>query len=166
LGYGTGAKLSLPFQERVWRSRYQSTLSVYSDRDFQTTWESARYSIGSGGWLTNLRGGKQGVALGEGSVDFQAQKLLGEMEGIFPGMTAAQQGKGVRSVWAAEPYALGSYSCYLPGQWTAIGGAEGERVGNIWFAGEHCSPGSQGYMNGACETAERAAKEMLEVTMK
>jgi monoamine oxidase len=158
LGYGTGAKLSLPFQEKVWRSRYQSTLSVYSDRDFQTTWESARYSVGAGGWLTNLRGGKQGVALGENSVDFQTQKILGEMEGVFPGLTAAQQGKGVRSVWAAEPYALGSYSCYLPGQWTTIGGAEGERVGNIWFAGEHCSPGSQGYMNGACETAEQAAR--------
>jgi monoamine oxidase len=157
LGYGTGAKLSLPFPERIWRSRYHSTLSVYSDRDFQTTWESARYGIGAGGWLTNLRGGKQGVALGENSVDFQAQKMLGEMEEIFPGITAAQVGRGVRSVWATEPYALGSYSCYLPGQWTTIGGSEGERVGSIWFAGEHCSPGSQGYMNGACETAERAA---------
>jgi monoamine oxidase len=161
LGYGTSTKLSLPFQDRIWRSRYHSTISTYSDLDFQNTWESARYGVGASGWLTNLRGGRQGLALGEGRVEAQTEKLLNDFEGIFPGITAAQQGKGVRSLWATEPYALGSYSCYLPGQWTAIGGAEGERVGNIWFAGEHCSPGSQGYMNGACETGERAAREIV-----
>jgi monoamine oxidase len=162
LGYGTSTKLSLPFKERIWRSRYNSTISVYSDLDFQNTWESARYAIGSSGWLTNLRGGTNGIALGEGNLEMQAQKLLSDFEGIFPGISAAQQGKVVRSFWAAEPYSLGSYSCYLPGQWTAIGGAEGERVGNVWFAGEHCSPGSQGYMNGACETAEIAARSILQ----
>jgi monoamine oxidase len=162
LGYGTSTKLSLPFQERIWRSRYDSTISVYSDLDFQNTWESARYSTGSNGWLTDLRGGTQGLALGEGSTESHVQMLLRDLEAIFPGISAAQQGKGVRSVWAAEPYALGSYSCYLPGQWTTIGGAEGERVGNLWFAGEHCSLGSQGYMNGACETAEKAAKDILQ----
>jgi monoamine oxidase len=162
LGYGTSTKLSLPFQERVWRSRYNSTISVYSDLDFQNTWESARYGTGANGWLTDLRGGTQGLALGEGSTESHVKSLLDDLEGLFPGISAAQQGKGVRSVWAAEPYALGSYSCYLPGQWTAIGGAEGERVGNLWFAGEHCSRGSQGYMNGACETAEKAAKGILQ----
>jgi len=162
LGYGTSTKLSLPFQERIWRSRYSSTISVYSDLDFQNTWESARYGVGSSGWLTNLRGGTNGMALGEGNPEAQAQKLLNDFEGIFPGISVAQQGKGVRSFWAAEPYSLGSYSCYLPSQWTAIGGAEGERVGNVWFAGEHCSPGSQGYMNGACETAEAAAHSILQ----
>jgi monoamine oxidase len=162
LGYGTSTKLSMPFQERLWRSRYHSTISVYSDLDFQNTWESARYAIGSSGWLTNLRGGTNGITLGEGNVEAQAQKLLSDFEGIFPGISAAQQGKVVRSFWAAEPYSLGSYACYLPGQWTTIGGAEGERVGNIWFAGEHCSPGSQGYMNGACETAETAARGILQ----
>ena len=162
LGYGTSTKLSVPFQDRIWRSRYQSTISVYSDLDFQNTWESARYAIGSSGWLTNLRGGTNGMALGEGNLEAQAQKLLSDFEGIFPGISAAQQGKVVRSFWAAEPYSLGSYACYLPGQWTTIGGAEGERVGNLWFAGEHCSPGSQGYMNGACETAEAAAQSILQ----
>ncbi len=162
LGYGTSTKLSLPFQERIWRSRYGSTISVYSDLGFQNTWESARYGVGSSGWLTNLRGGTNGMALGEGNLEAQAQRLLSDFEGIFPGISAAQQGKAVRSFWAGEPYSLGSYACYLPGQWTAIGGAEGERVGNVWFAGEHCSPGSQGYMNGACETAEIAARSILQ----
>ncbi|WP_416675650.1 flavin monoamine oxidase family protein [Egbenema bharatensis] len=56
LGYGTSSKLAIPFQERIWRTRYGSTISIYTDMEFQNTWESARYSEGPGGWLTDLRG--------------------------------------------------------------------------------------------------------------
>lgn len=161
LGYGTSSKLAIPFAERIWRTRYGSTISIYSDRAFQNTWESARYLPGPGGWVTELRGGQSGVALGRSSPEAQAQILVAELEQIFPGLQQIDRGSPLRAVWAAEPQALGSYSCYLPGQWTQIGGAEIERVGNLWFAGEHCSLGSQGYMNGACETAEQAAQQIL-----
>jgi monoamine oxidase len=161
LGYGTCSKLAVPFQERLWRSRYNSTISIYTDLEFQNTWESARYSTLPGGWVTDLRGGQGGILLGTSSPAFQAQALTANLEALFPGISQVERGKAVRAVWAAEPHALGSYSCYLPGQWTTIGGAEGERVGRLWFAGEHCSAGSQGYMNGACETAEAVAKGIL-----
>lgn len=162
LGYGSGAKLSLPMQERIWRTQYASTISVYTDQAFQNTWESARYSPGPNGWLTDLRGGQQGLKLGEGNPEDQAQAVVDSLDRIFPGISQVQRGKAVRAVWSQEPYALGSYSCYLPGQWTKFSGVEGEQVGNLWFAGEHCSVGSQGYMNGACETAQRAAKGILQ----
>ncbi|HEY9631664.1 MAG TPA: FAD-dependent oxidoreductase [Coleofasciculaceae cyanobacterium] len=161
LGYGTSSKLAIPYRERIWRSRYGSTISIYTDLDFQNTWESARYSALTGGWVTDLRGGQAGVALANDRPEAQAQKLTADLEQIFPGMAQVERGKAVRSVWANKPYALGSYACYLPGQWTQIGGAEAERVGNLWFAGEHCSLGSQGYMNGACETAEKVAQGIL-----
>jgi monoamine oxidase len=41
-------------------------------------------------------------------------------------------------------------------------GVEGERVDNLFFAGEHCSQDFQGYMEGGCETGEAAAAEILE----
>lgn len=161
LGYGSCSKLAVPYRERIWRTRYGCTISIYTDMDFQNTWESARYSPGPGGWVTDLRGGKQGILLGQGSPDFHAHSLTHDLEQIFPGISQVSRGKALRAVWSTEPYALGSYSCYLPGQWTQIGGAEAEPVGNIWFAGEHCSLGSQGYMNGACETAEAVAQNIL-----
>jgi monoamine oxidase len=34
-------------------------------------------------------------------------------------------------------------------------------VGNLFFCGEHTSLDYQGYMNGASETGERAASEVL-----
>lgn len=162
LGYGTCSKLATPYHDRIWRNRYHSTISIYTDLDFQNTWESARYAKGCGGWLTDLRGGAQGLALGSGSPETQAQRLASDLEFLFPGISQVQRGRAVRAVWPTEPYALGSYSCYQPGQWTALAGSEGERVGNLWFAGEHCSLGSQGYMNGACETAELAALSILQ----
>jgi monoamine oxidase len=162
LGYGTCSKLATPYRDRIWRNRYSSTVSIYTDLDFQNTWESARYAEGCGGWLTDLRGGTQGLALSSGSPEAQAQTLASDLEFLFPGISQVQRGRAVRAVWAAEPYSLGSYSCYTPGQWTTLAGSEGERVGNLWFAGEHCSLGSQGYMNGACETAELAALSILD----
>lgn len=162
LGYGTSTKLAVPFRERLWRTRYHSTISVYTDLDFQNTWESARYTAGLSGWVTNLRAGKQGLLLGAGNSEAHATDLSNSLESLFPGIGTVQQRRAVRAFWAAEPYALGSYSCYLPGQWTTLAGAEVERVGNLWFAGEHCSSGSQGYMNGAVETAEAAVRSILQ----
>jgi monoamine oxidase len=40
--------------------------------------------------------------------------------------------------------------------------AERERQGDCFFAGEHTSVDFQGYLNGAVETGERAAGEILD----
>jgi monoamine oxidase len=47
------------------------------------------------------------------------------------------------------------------GQYTKFSGAEREASGNCHFAGEHTSIDFQGYLNGAVETGERAAGEIL-----
>lgn len=162
LGYGSSTKLVTPYREKIWRTRHHSTSSIYTELEFQNTWESARYLPGLQGWLTNLRGGRPGITLGSGSPDAHAQALADDLEPIFPGISQVQRGQAIRAFWAGEPYSQGSYSCYLPGQWTQIGGAESERTGNLWFAGEHCALESQGYINGACETAEAAAASILD----
>lgn len=162
LGYGTCSKLAVPLRERIWRTRYGSTVSIYTDQAFQNTWESARYASGSSGWVTNLRGGHEGLALGSGHPEAHAAELIQSLNPLFPGISSVQRGQTLRAFWAGEPYALGSYSCYLPGQWSRFGGAEAEPVGNLWFAGEHCSFDSQGYINGAVESAETAAQGILQ----
>ncbi|MBE9101505.1 FAD-dependent oxidoreductase [Vacuolonema iberomarrocanum] len=161
LGYGTCSKLVVPMRDRLWRNRYHSTMSVYTDLALQNTWESSRYAPGRSGWITNLRGGQGGLELGRDRPDDQAKRLLGDLDSLFPGIQQVQRGRSCRAVWAAEPYALGSYACYRPGQTTRFGGIEAEPVGNLWFAGEHCSIVSQGYINGAVESAEQVASQIL-----
>jgi monoamine oxidase len=62
--------------------------------------------------------------------------------------------------WPTAPFALGSYACYLPGQ-AVWSGTESEAVGQLHFCGEHTSENFQGYMEGAAESGERAAAEVL-----
>jgi monoamine oxidase len=47
------------------------------------------------------------------------------------------------------------------GQYTRFAGVEREPEGNIHFAGELTSVDFQGYLNGAVETGQRAAQELL-----
>lgn len=160
LGYGTNAKLMVGFSERLWRTSGGSNGSLLSDLPFQLAWEATRLQPGKPGVMVNFTGGEHGVAIGEGSAALQAERFAGDLERIFPGIAERRLGE-VRFHWPTFQYTRGSYAAYLPGQWTAFGGAEGERVGNLHFAGEHCSGDFQGFMEGGCETGERAAAEIL-----
>lgn len=113
------------------------------------------------GGLTLFSGGTPGLAVGRGSVEDQTARLLPGVERVFPGVQASRAGAGARWHWPTSPFTRGSYACYRPGQWTGIRGAEGLRVGNLLFAGEHCSLEHQGYMNGAAETGRQAAQAAL-----
>jgi len=162
LGYGTNAKLMTGYSERVWRTRHGSNGSVVTDLPFQLVWETSRGQEGRAGVLTNFTGGRHGVELGRGTAAEQADRLVADLERVFPGAAAAHSGmEAVRFHWPSFRWTRGSYASYRVGQWTSICGAEGERVGNLLFAGEHCSLAAQGFMEGGCETGERAAAEVL-----
>lgn len=97
----------------------------------------------------------------KGSAESQAQIFLPQLDRIFPGIKNLRQGEAIRAYWPGEQYTRASYACYLVGQWTSIAGAEQKRVGNLFFAGEHCSLSYQGYMEGGCATGEVAARRIL-----
>ena len=159
LGYGTNAKLMVGFSERRWRSAHRSNGSVLADLPFQLTWETSRLQAGASGILTNFTGGRHGVELGQGSPAGQAAELVGGLERVFGGIGATRAGMTeARFHWPSHPFTRGSYASYLPGQWTGMRGIEGEPVGRLHFAGEHCSLEAQGFMEGGCETGAAAAK--------
>jgi monoamine oxidase len=58
--------------------------------------------------------------------------------------------------------AKGSYSTYGVGQWTTLKGSQFAPFGDLYFAGEHTSDVSQGFMNGAAESGQRAAQAILQ----
>jgi monoamine oxidase len=160
LGYGTNAKLMVGFSERLWRTQGGSNGSVLSDLPFQLTWESTRLQPGSAGILVVFTGGKRGLEIGTGTADHHAAAFARDYERIFPGIAERRIGE-VRFHWPSFGWTKGSYACYKPGQWTTICGAEGERVGNVHFAGEHTSLDFQGFMEGGLESGERVANELL-----
>ncbi|MCU0541478.1 MAG: FAD-dependent oxidoreductase [Oscillatoriaceae cyanobacterium Prado104] len=162
LGYGTNSKLITGYRSRIWRDLYRSTAEVYTDLAFQSSWEATPFAPTANGLVTNFAGGTQGLAIGAGLPEDQAQRFLAQFERVFPGVSNLRTGRALRAFWPGERFFKGSYSCYLVGQWTQMYGVEGERVGNLYFAGEHTSLENQGYMEGGCETGQRAAVEILE----
>lgn len=159
LGYGTHTKLMTGFTRRVWYDTNSNGSSV-SDLPYQSSWETSRGQTGTHGILTNFAGGRQGIALGEGTPDERANEFTGHLEHIFPGAKEAHTNLAVRFRWPTAQSFLGSYACYKPGQYTTIAGAEGEAVDGLHFAGEHTSLAFQGFMNGAVESGERVAREI------
>lgn len=128
LGYGNGAKLITSYSKQLWQEQYQSNAAIFTDLEFQSTWQSSRYISGTQGLITNFTGGKYSASLSTISPESQAKKLVSQLNRIFPGISDVRQtSQAIRAYWLGERYFQGSYSCYLVGQWTSIAGAEKER---------------------------------------
>jgi monoamine oxidase len=160
LGYGTNSKLFLGFKERVWR-KYQHSAYIFSDAEIQTGWDNSQLQPGKAAGFTVYQGGIKGLQLGSGTPESQAPKFVAQLEQMWPGCANAYTGIAQRLHWPEHPFTKGSYACYKVGQYTTIRGAEIKPVGNLFFAGEHCSAYFQGFMNGGAETGRMAADEVV-----
>ena len=60
-----------------------------------------------------------------------------------------------------DPHILGAYSYLKVGQYTAFNGIQGQREGNVHFAGEQTSVNFQGYIEGALRSGYRCAAEVV-----
>jgi monoamine oxidase len=160
LGYGANAKVLVGFQSRPWEKLGYSG-ATYTDEPFQLAWANSFLQPGTAGGLTLYSGGKLAHEVGQGTAEEVAARLMRGVERAYPGATRERNGKVSRFHWPTFPWTKGSYSCYKPGQWTTIAGAEGLPVGNLFFAGEHCSYDFQGYMNGAAQSGADTAKAVM-----
>jgi monoamine oxidase len=169
LGYGTNAKTMVAFEGRPWETLHGSGGGVYSDLpNLQATWETNRARSVQFGIITDYASGDRGVALDPKRVQQQVAAFLNDFEVVLPGTAsraATRRGKYVAHLehWPSNANSRGSYMCYLPGQFTTVGGLESESAGLVKFAGEHTDSfySAQGFMEGACLSGIRAADEIL-----
>jgi monoamine oxidase len=160
LGYGANAKVLVGFRSRLWEKQGFSG-ATYSDETFQLAWANSYLQPGTEGGLTLYSGGRLAIEAGSGTREEAARRLMQGVERAYPGATREQNGKVERFHWPTFEWTKGSYSCYRPGQWTTIAGAESLPVGNLFFAGEHCSYDFQGYMNGAAQSGADTARAVM-----
>jgi monoamine oxidase len=165
MGYGNNVKVFRSFSQRLWRQQkpdghHACNGSVFSQQStFQNVWETSRGQSGERGILTNLLGGQRAAGYSEATMN----GYLNELEAIFPAIKASFDGKAGSMNWPKVPWALGSYSAPLVGQYTWVYEASPtpELGGRLLFAGEHTSLASPGFMNGGVESGNRAAREVL-----
>jgi monoamine oxidase len=158
LGMGANAKLNVQFSSRHWRSLGNNG-DTFAGTGYQATWEVSRAQAGVAGILVNYTGGRVAAGL-TGSADALARRFLDQIEPVLPGLRARWNGRATVDHWPTNPWTRGSYSYWKPGQYAAFAGAEGEPAGACHFAGEHTSIDAQGYLEGAVESGERAAREV------
>jgi len=161
LPMGTNSKLHLGFTTRHWRG-LGCTGETYADTGYQSSWEVTRAQPGTAGILVDYTGGKIGDSFASGTPAARAQKFLGQIEPVLPGITRQWDGRATIDHWPSDPWTRGSYSYYKPGQYTRFGGAEPEVSGACHFAGEHTTQDFQGYLQGAVFSGNRAAAEVLD----
>jgi monoamine oxidase len=160
LQMGTNSKLQLQFATRLWETQ-GSTGGTFADTGYQATWDVTRGQSGTAGILVDYTGGTIGASFGSGSLQKRATKFLDQLEPVLPGITAQWNGLATLDFWKGYPWTRGSYAYWSVGQYTKFSGVEREQQGNCHFAGEHTSIDFQGYLNGAVETGERAASEVI-----
>ncbi|MEV0155509.1 NAD(P)/FAD-dependent oxidoreductase [Micromonospora sp. NPDC050686] len=161
---GSNAKIHLQFTGRPWVTQGYGGSTYTNVAGFQCAWDDTVNQPTSTGVLCEFPGGSQttawtGAAFGAAPAA-QVTSFLNQLEPIYPGITAAYNGRAYRDAWPLNPWSKGAYSAQKPGQYTRFFGIEGVREGNVHFAGEHTSIEYFGYLNGAVESGERAAKEV------
>lgn len=174
LGYGKNAKMMVAFDSRPWAAQGRTGSSYADLAKIQNTWETNyTQATSSRGIITNFTGGDlaESLQLGPQSaqvIQAQTDDFLDDLNLIFPGSKAAARKSGNDYVvevahWLTNPFALGSYTCYKPGQFTTICGIEGEPAGPVFFAGESANSFYmyQGFMEGAVLAGQDAAYQVL-----
>ena len=175
LGYGTNAKLMLQFVGRAWTRPGPWGLSngtSFADTGYQNSWDVTRAQPGSTGILVDYLGsrgasikpdqGAESHSAASPAVRAYAKTFLRQVEPVYPGLSYDYADAASLSSPKDNPNLRGSYSFWRVGQYTRFSGYEGARQGRIHFAGEHCSTGFQGYMEGGAEQGARAAQEIID----
>ena len=163
LGLGANAKIHVELSRRPWIDQGYGGSTYTNMNQFQCGWDDTAALAPPNGVFVFFPGGNQvingwsGAAFGTAPAA-QVSSYLAQAEPIWPGITAAYTGKAYRDFWWANPWSKGAYTCQKVGQYTSVFGVGNVPEGNIHFAGEHTSVEYYGFLNGAVESGERAAK--------
>lgn len=164
LGYGANTKLILGMNRRTWRTHHRTAGYLFNDH-IQNGWDSSHMqgSNGGAGAYTIFTGAQRAIDMANmsGSQQALAAQYLPVLDNIFKGSKDAYNGNALVADWPNQEFIKASYAGYTVGQWSSIAGTEGAPVGNLLFAGEHCSEDWQGFMNGGAETGKAAARLLL-----
>ena len=166
LGMGTNAKVIFQTERRpVAYGNWSGYMT--SDDPFFQSWESSLGQPGEAGLMTFYPGGRSGgadLAAGEphapASAELAASTLAAFEQADLAPIADEQLGEAWCDHWSIDPFTLGAYAAFLPGQYTRFYGFASVPEGGIHFAGEHTETSFQGYLEGAVRSGERAAAEV------
>jgi len=156
LNYARICKNSVLYDERFWKAE---NFSMVSDTTAHHYFHSTQNQAGKQGILTSYAIGEKADVLASQS-DTRRMRIITSDIADFDA-DAAKLARGMVSyVWKRDEFTEGAYALYRPGQWFGIRPVLRRPHGKVLFAGEHLADW-QGFMEGAVETGEAAAKSLI-----
>jgi monoamine oxidase len=157
LQYGRATKTLLQFSSRFWRIPARPR-AIGSPLPHGAVWEANEEQRGRPGILSLLAGGAASDATNDILAKDGPEALARSLDWL--GSKRADLVASRPVPWDADPWARGGYAFFDPAFDPTLRPWLARPFGRLFFAGEHTSIGSQGYMNGAVESGRRAAAEV------
>jgi monoamine oxidase len=172
LGYGAHTKLQLEYRGKPWLAAgpFSCDGTTFTDRLFQASWEA---SLGDRDESTSVLvvylGGPEAerrqlavpYATQETTgVAAFAEQVVADLAHVWPGSAEAFCGRATMTSASSDPNLGASYSARLVGQFTGFADSDRAPAPPFFFAGEHCCPDFQRFMEGAARSGIQAAKDL------
>jgi monoamine oxidase len=156
LQYARIVKNQILFDERFWPT---DNYSLVSDRTSHFFFHATQRQRGEQGILTSYVIGDKADVLASQNPSARRDMITRDL--IPVSAQAPQLARAILSqAWQRDPWTQGAYALYRPGQWFGVMPKLQKPHGRVLFAGEHLAEW-QGFMEGAIETGEAAAKTLM-----
>jgi monoamine oxidase len=156
--YANGTRILLQCRSRFWM---EAGLNGSARTDRATELWDCTYDQRTS--QRGILGGTTGGAISRDMFGRNADEAMalgvGAAADAFPAVRTAFE-KGVVRQWGQERWSRGSFVAFRPGQMTVMMPSISQPEDRLHFAGEHTSSW-MGWMEGALESGERAAREVL-----
>jgi monoamine oxidase len=160
LQYESLLRVYLQFRERFWLDKVPNGIA-YTDSGIGMVLDHTSAQKGSRGILeAQLEAGKANSARVL-KAEERVRWAAAQMERVHPGAREYVEG-GISFSWDDDPWSLGAWMYYRPGQIGAHFPHVARTEGRIHFAGEHTSS-LPGTLEGAIESGMRAAREVAQM---
>ena len=157
---GAVIKCMALYDEPFWRAEGLSGQGLSDTGPAKLTYDNSPPD-GSPGVLLGFLEGRQARELGRLPAAERRDAVVAGFARLFGPRAAKPEGFVERS-WADEEWTRGCYGCsFTTGGWTAYGPALREPIGPLHWAGAETATVWNGYMDGAVQSGERAAGEVL-----
>ncbi|MEX2254082.1 MAG: flavin monoamine oxidase family protein, partial [Acidimicrobiia bacterium] len=160
LPMGAVIKCHLLYDEPFWRDEGLTGQATTDIGPVKLTFDNSPPS-GSPGVLLAFVEGANARALSRLEPGDRRREVLASVSGLL-GPAAARPVEYLERDWTAEEWTRGCYAAlFTPGTWTQLGPALRAPVGRIHWAGTETATVWCGYMDGAVQSGERVATEIL-----
>jgi monoamine oxidase len=158
---GSVIKFHVLYDTPWWRAEGLSGTVLCPDEPIGVTFDCTP-PAGTPGLITGFFEGPAAVAAGMWTTD-ERRDVVVDVLGRALGKRAREVLDYVDRDWSAEPFTRGCYGAHLPpGAWTVYGPALREPADRIHWAGTETAERWTGYIDGAIDSGQRVAAEVLD----